>query len=43
MQRFLEQFPNADSVLITDAGHACAIQQPERFAHVVERLMAVTT
>jgi len=41
--RFLEQFPNADSVVITDAGHACALQQPQRFAQVVERLMAVTT
>jgi len=41
--RFLEQFPNADRVVITDAGHACALQQPQRFAQVVERLMAVTT
>jgi pimeloyl-ACP methyl ester carboxylesterase len=41
--RFLEQFPNADSVVITDAGHSCALQQPQQFAQVVERLMAVTT
>ncbi|MEE8406079.1 MAG: alpha/beta hydrolase [Acidimicrobiia bacterium] len=41
--RFLDLFPNAESIVITDAGHACALQQPQRFAHVVERLMAVTT
>ena len=41
--RFLDLFPNAESIVITDAGHACALQQPQRFAHVVERLMPVTT
>jgi pimeloyl-ACP methyl ester carboxylesterase len=42
-QRFLELFPNAESCVIVDAGHACALQQPQSFAQVIERLMAVTT
>ena len=42
-EHFLGQFPNAETCVIADAGHACALQQPQSFAQAVERLMAVTT
>ncbi len=42
-QRFLELFPDAESYVIADAGHACALQQPQSFAQAVECMMAVTT
>lgn len=37
--RFTEMFPAATSVVIDDAGHACALQQPEAFAAAVDQLM----
>ncbi len=40
--RFLELFPNAESVVITDAGHACALQQPGSFSNAIRQLMSVT-
>ena len=35
---FLEYHPEAKSVVIEDAGHACALQQPAAFASVVDQL-----
>lgn len=37
---FKEHFPDATSVVIDDAGHACAVQQPAAFAAAVDRLMS---
>ncbi|MEE8375554.1 MAG: alpha/beta hydrolase [Acidimicrobiia bacterium] len=42
-ERFLELFPHANCVVIEDAGHACALQQPVSFSNAVKQLMAVTT
>lgn len=36
---FLEHHPDARSVVIEDAGHACALQQPAAFAGVVDQLV----
>ena len=36
---FREHVPNAESVVIEDAGHACALQQPEAFAKAVRHLV----
>lgn len=36
---FLEHFPSAIITVIEDAGHACALQQPEAFAAVIDGLM----
>ncbi len=35
---FLEHHPAAESIVIEDAGHACALQQPAAFAGVVDQL-----
>jgi pimeloyl-ACP methyl ester carboxylesterase len=40
---FISQFPHAESMVIQDAGHACALQQPEAFAAVVRHLVGVVT
>lgn len=40
---FLEHHPEAKSVVIEDAGHACALQQPVAFASVVDQLVLRAT
>ena len=35
---FLEHHPAAESIVIEDAGHACALQKPVAFARVVDQL-----
>ena len=35
---FLEHHPEAESIVIEDAGHACALQQPVAFARAVDQL-----
>ena len=40
---FKEHFPDATFVVIDDAGHACAVQQPSAFAAVVDQLMSEVT
>ena len=42
-EHFRKQMPRAVSVVIEDAGHACALQQPEPFARAVERMMSLAT
>ena len=37
---FAEHFPNATYLVIENAGHACAVQQPAAFATAVDRLMS---
>jgi len=41
-ERFLELFPHTNSVIIEDAGHACALQQPESFSGAIRQLMAMS-
>jgi pimeloyl-ACP methyl ester carboxylesterase len=41
-KRFLELLPQTDSIVIENAGHACALQQPVAFAKAVEHMMTVT-
>jgi 3-oxoadipate enol-lactonase len=41
-ERFLELFPHTSCIIIKDAGHACALQQPESFSNAIRQLMAVT-
>lgn len=36
---FQRLFPDADAIVIEDAGHACALQQPDAFAKAVRHLM----
>lgn len=36
---FLEHHPHAESVVIEDAGHACALQQPGAFANAVRHMV----
>ena len=38
---FMEHHPHAISVVIEDAGHACALQQPTAFAEAVRKLGSV--
>jgi len=40
---FLSQFPRAESIVIQDAGHACALQQPEAYAAVVRHILSEIT
>lgn len=40
---FLHRFPEASVITIEDAGHACALTQPEAFAAAVDYLMARVT
>lgn len=42
-ERFLELLPQSESIVIDDAGHACALQQPVAFSEAVKRLMTVAT
>ena len=37
---FKDHFPEASIVVIKDAGHACALQQPKAFAEAIGLLMS---
>lgn len=39
---FLSRFPEAESIVIEDAGHACALQQPDAFAEAVRHVVRLT-
>ena len=39
---FREHHPGTESVVIEDAGHACALQQPEAFAAAVRHMLSRT-